>query len=202
MKTNDCPDCNEYSLCVECKVQSWKAYDAQFGTDSEPRIRATHSEPHVPEATDYHRLFDCPNPVTYCDGSARHCACPEPIRDYENGYCNELSTGLRDWFDYANSTWGTGSANIWLKKLYPEPQRLEEISMRESPFLKYMTDKHTTIVSPAMYDSLASELGNPEPMGAEALCDTYPAPNRKERRRLAAETRRYITKAKKRIARA
>jgi hypothetical protein len=50
-------------------------YEPPFAAMTEP----SDFERRIAQATDLHRLFDCPNPVKYSDGSDAFCACePEP----------------------------------------------------------------------------------------------------------------------------
>jgi hypothetical protein len=39
--------------------------------------------------TNVHRLFDCPDPVPYSDGSAAYCACPSDLGEWIPSSCEE-----------------------------------------------------------------------------------------------------------------
>lgn len=75
-----------------------------------------------------------------CDpfGDSFCCVCPTPpLEDYENGYCNELTSCTLDWYDHANSQ-GWPGIHRFLKLRYESPSRVEQIAMTESPIMRML----------------------------------------------------------------
>ena len=90
------------------------------------------------EATHYHRLFDCPAPVLYSDGSAAYCACPEPIGDFENGYTCELGAFTQEWHERANAN--PLNMDLFLRCRYAgATDRLMGIAAHQSPLLQFVS---------------------------------------------------------------
>ncbi len=86
----------------------------------------------------WHRLASCSPDEPTLHGRCYNCGAeePEPVEDFENGYDTELTCWghcTLDWVDRANMRVLTMRDML---RRYSAPSRIEELSMRASPFMR------------------------------------------------------------------
>mgnify|MGYP001579444580 CR=1 FL=1 len=112
-------------------------------------------------ATDVHRLFDCPNPVQYCDGSAAYCACdppdPKAIPEESQLYYDRLrAAGCSTWREVTDTIKATFPPD-WDEQT---SHGLENVRFDEGtwfnphPIVEMSLDPHLFPTEPASEDAI------------------------------------------------